>query len=115
MYPIRKSRYWGVECPVGLYGVGCIHFSSYTSSLQERPFNAGVVGRSALWIVKSNHHEEKLVSTLYEGLVYYDEDARSLKPRLEDWKISADGRKLTIELKRNILFHNGKQLTAADV
>jgi oligopeptide transport system substrate-binding protein len=92
--------------------------SSYTSSLQERPFNAGVVGKvSTLDPSKVTTHEEKLVaSTLYEGLVYYDEDARSLKPRLaKDWKISADGRKLTIELKRNILFHNGKQLTAADV
>ncbi len=62
-------------------------------------------------------HEERLLgAAIYEGLVCYDEEKREMKPLLaKSWDYSQDGRILTIKLKRDIKFHNGKKLTAAYV
>lgn len=90
----------------------------YTAHLDSRPFNAGLTGKiESLEPAQLVSNPENMVaSAMYEGLVYYDEDSQSLKPRLaKSWSYSNDGRCLTIHLKKNIKFNNGKKLTAADV
>ncbi|MBC7075204.1 MAG: ABC transporter substrate-binding protein [Syntrophomonadaceae bacterium] len=90
----------------------------YTANLDSRPFTVGVVGAiRSLEPAKLSSHEERLVaSAMYEGLVYYDETSESVKPLLaKSWKYSADGKSLTVKLKNNVKFYNGKGLTAHDV
>ena len=62
------------------------------------------------------HQERLIASTIYEGLICYDAKSGELQPRLaRKWKYSPDCKTLTINLKENIKFHNGKKLTAAEV
>lgn len=49
-----------------------------------------------------------------EPLVKYDESGRPVPFLAERWSLSDDGRKLTIQL-RSATFHDGSQVTAADV
>lgn len=90
----------------------------YAASLDSRAINIGLVGEidSLEPALLDNHEETLIASAMYESLVYYDEETRSLKPLLlKDWKYSSDGKTLTLSLKKGIKFHNGKQLTAQDV
>ncbi|MDD3024025.1 MAG: ABC transporter substrate-binding protein [Syntrophomonadaceae bacterium] len=94
------------------------HMAVYTASLATRPLNAGLLAKvNTLEPAQLSNHQERLIaSTLYEGLVIYDEESGKLKPGLASkWKYSADAKLLTIDLKHDVLFHNGKKLTARDV
>ncbi|MGI5920746.1 MAG: ABC transporter substrate-binding protein [Syntrophomonadaceae bacterium] len=89
-----------------------------TTNLDPRPLNVGAVGK-----VESIHPAQALTrperlaaSAMYEGLVYYDEASQKLKPNIaKSWRYSATGKTLTIYLKKDIYFQNGKKLTAHDV
>jgi len=117
--PSKKIAVLGTLATLFIFMIWTIYSSvEYTSSLQERPFIAGLVGQvTTLDPAKVDGHEEKLAaSALYEGLVYYDDRSGIIKPNLaQEWKYSANGRELTIKLKRDIYFHNGKKMSAADV
>ncbi len=92
--------------------------AAYTANLDKRIFNLALVGNiDTLEPALLDSHEERiLAAAIYEGLVYYDETSKSIKPLLvSDWKYSSDGRTLTLNLKRNIKFHNGKSIQASDV
>lgn len=94
------------------------NMASYTASLDTRPFRVGLVGSiSSLEPALLTCHEERLIaSAMYEGLVSYDEKAGNVRPLIaKSWKYSADGKSLTIYLKRNVKFNNGKPVTARDV
>ena len=89
----------------------------YTASLDTRPLQIGMVGEiNSLQPAQLGSPEERLIaSALYEGLVYYDEKADTIKPRLaRSWKYSADNKTLTIELKK-AKFSNGQPVTAEKV
>lgn len=88
------------------------------SNLDVRPFNLGVVGN--IYNISPplfTSNEEKLIaSAMYEGLVCYDEESRSIRPNLAvNWKYSGDGKSLLLCLKPDVKFHNGKIFTAYDV
>ncbi|MGI6453662.1 MAG: ABC transporter substrate-binding protein [Syntrophomonadaceae bacterium] len=90
----------------------------FTSGPASRPFNAGLVGKiSTLEPAILNSMQERIISSaIYEGLVYYEQNASMVKPLLaHSWDYSADGKSLTIFLKPDVLFHNGKKLGAGDV
>ena len=87
----------------------------YTASLDARAFNIGVVGTvKDIEPARALSDAEKLISSaIYESLVYYDEKSGEIKPLLADnWTYSKDGKCLTIKLKKNIKFSNGKTVTA---
>lgn len=90
----------------------------YTSSLSTRPFNLGLSETvEKLEPAHIQNHSQRLVaSATYEGLVYYDESRQSVQPRLaRSWKYSPDGKTITIQLRKDVKFSNGKKLTAQDV
>jgi ABC-type transport system substrate-binding protein len=59
--------------------------------------------------------ELQVVRQLYDQLVTYDRNF-ALRPMLAaDWKISKDGRLYTFDLRKDVLFSDGTNLTAADV
>ena len=90
----------------------------YTANLDTRPFNAGVCRavNSLEPAIVSEHQERLIASAVYEGLLCYDAKTGELQPQLaRKWKYSSDGKTLTINLKEDIKFHNGKKVTAAEV
>ncbi|MED4780025.1 SgrR family transcriptional regulator [Brevibacillus choshinensis] len=53
---------------------------------------------------------------LFNTLVEYDPERRTIKPSIaHSWETSEDGRAWTFHLKKSILFHHGRELTAHDV
>ncbi|QRG67637.1 SgrR family transcriptional regulator [Brevibacillus choshinensis] len=53
---------------------------------------------------------------LFNTLVEYDPDRRTIQPSIAHfWETSEDGRSWTFHLKKSILFHHGRELTAHDV
>lgn len=101
--------------------VGIINLNKealHTANLDSRYFNLALVGSidSLEPAIIDSHEEIILAAAIYEGLVYYDEASKSIKPLLaSDWKYSVDGKVLTINIKRNLKFHNGKAIRAADI
>lgn len=63
-----------------------------------------------------NHDAMVLGQTVFENLVEYDLDG-VLKPQLAKAlpTISADKKTYTFELRDDVIFHNGKKMTAEDV
>ncbi|QAY68133.1 SgrR family transcriptional regulator [Paenibacillus protaetiae] len=57
-----------------------------------------------------------LAIQLFDRLVQYDHESCKIVPALAHyWESAADGREWTFYLRKGIPFHNGKELTAADV
>lgn len=105
---------------LALTAAGLIYWynqASYTASLDTRPLNIGLVGEiKSLQPPWLETPEERLVAgAVFEGLFYYDEESGSVKSRLaKSWKYSADGKTLTIQLKK-ARFSNQKPLTSQAV
>ena len=59
---------------------------------------------------------ETLAGNIFDTLVSFKESAAKPAPALaESWEISEDGRTYTFHLRKGVKFHNGQDLTAADV
>lgn len=56
-----------------------------------------------------------LLEQMYDGLVRLDKDLNVAPALAEYWSISPDGRTYTFYLRRGVRFHNGRELTSADV
>ena len=52
---------------------------------------------------------------LYDGLVRFDDHFNPMPSLAEYWTISDGGSRITFKLRRGVRFHNGRELTAADV
>lgn len=50
-----------------------------------------------------------------ESLISLDENSTPVPELSESWEISADGLTVTFKLRRGVKFHNGKEMTSADV
>lgn len=74
-------------------------------SSSELPFESVWMNRSKFW-----------GGLIFQGLLIADDNISNVKPDLcEEYIISADGRKYTFSLKENLLWHDGKELTAEDI
>jgi ABC-type transport system substrate-binding protein len=52
---------------------------------------------------------------VYEPLIDFDKDGKIVPALATSWKVSPDGKNYTFNLRRGVKFHNGKEMTAADV
>lgn len=57
----------------------------------------------------------EMLQNVYEGLVRFDENNRTIPCLAEKWDVSADGREVTFHLRPGVRFHNGRLFTAEDV
>lgn len=53
--------------------------------------------------------------SMYDNLITYDKDGNYVPNVAESWTISPDGNTWTFKIRKDIKFHNGDPLTAADV
>jgi peptide/nickel transport system substrate-binding protein/oligopeptide transport system substrate-binding protein len=56
-----------------------------------------------------------LVQQVFDGLVDIDQDLNLIPALARSWRVSRDGRVYTFELQPGVRFHNGRDVTAADV
>ncbi len=56
-----------------------------------------------------------VAAKIFNGLVKYDESMNIVPDIASSWQISDDGRTYTFTLRTDVLFHNGRRLTAHDV
>ncbi|MEK3745206.1 ABC transporter substrate-binding protein [Brevibacillus sp. FSL K6-0770] len=62
------------------------------------------------------HFDAHLVRQLFNTLVHFDTDSRTIHPSIaHSWEMSADHKEWTFYLKKNVVFHHGRELTAHDV
>ncbi|HZF00001.1 MAG TPA: ABC transporter substrate-binding protein [Planctomycetota bacterium] len=60
--------------------------------------------------------DAKVIQSICETLVTYKGDTVDLEPRLaERWTVSADGKQLAFDLRKNVTFHDGTPFDAAAV
>ncbi|MBI2907940.1 MAG: ABC transporter substrate-binding protein [Chloroflexi bacterium] len=80
----------------------------HAGARDEGTFDLHVTGRSL---------PADQIASAYSGLLQYDpEDGRKIIPDLaESYRLSPDAKKVTFTLRKNVRWHDGKPLTAADV
>ncbi|MFS0919412.1 ABC transporter substrate-binding protein [Brevibacillus sp. 179-C 1.1 NHS] len=62
------------------------------------------------------HFDAHLAGQIFNTLVHYDQNSRSILPSIaHSWESSPDATEWTFYLKKNVLFHHGRELTAHDV
>ena len=101
-----------------LAGFLAIRQAVYVNSLSSRPMQVAVVEAidNLQPALLANHAQVLAASAVYEGLVYYDEKSGEIKPQLaHKWEYSEEGKVLTIELKKDLVFSSGRPVTAAAV
>lgn len=66
--------------------------------------------------VNRTEADRNVTINVYNSLVEFDLDNFSLRPALaKSWVYSADGLTITLELEQGVLFHDGTEMTSADV
>ena len=79
-----------------------------TFALEQDPVHVAPFGA----ILTANHWGKQAA---YDSLVEWDRNL-NLKPALaESWRIAADQKSITFNLRRGVRFHNGKEVDAGDV
>jgi peptide/nickel transport system substrate-binding protein len=51
----------------------------------------------------------------FDRLINYDDKLTPQPELAESWERSSDGLQLTVNLRKNVQFHNGKEMTSDDV
>lgn len=65
--------------------------------------------------IQNDTTSEQVVKMLYNTLLKFADDGSVVGDLAESWSVSDDGLTWTFNLKQGVKFHNGKELTAADV
>lgn len=81
---------------------------SFTTAISSEPATLSVFEANdyVAWGVMNN---------IYDGLVTFEQDG-SITPGLaEKWEYSADGKEITLHLRKDVKFHNGNAFNADDV
>lgn len=65
--------------------------------------------------IQNDTTSEQVVKMLYNTLLKFAADGSVVGDLAESWSVSDDGLTWTFNLKQGVLFHNGKELTSADV
>ncbi len=59
--------------------------------------------------------DQAVRSLVYETLLDFDKNGKLVPSLAQSWTVSQDGKTYTFKLRRGVKFHNGSELTAADV
>jgi peptide/nickel transport system substrate-binding protein len=66
-------------------------------------------------LLASDKPSHDIAGLVYNGMVKYDKNMNIIGDLAESWNISADGLVITFHLRKNVLWHDGRPFTAADV
>ena len=107
----------GILVILGFLILWIIYMAAVRTTVEGRPFRFGLVGQAKTVdpALVENHVEKILASTMYESLVWWDDQTQSLKPCLaSNWGYSKV-QKHYIYDKADVTFHNGRRMQALDV
>jgi len=109
-------------CPVILVVLAVVAVIPLIASGQSAPKAGGVFKAAMIGEPPSlDLHTTTAVITqqitwhIYEGLYTYDKNYNAVPLLVEGHTVSDQGRTYTFKLRRGVKFHNGKELTSADV
>ncbi|MDO8674322.1 MAG: ABC transporter substrate-binding protein, partial [Dehalococcoidia bacterium] len=92
---------------------------SSASTADTKPYGsltiAGGSGGGRLDPQGDNVSFNNLGGIIFDSLVYYGPDSKKRPGIAERWEISPDGRTHTFYIRKGVKFHNGDDLTGADV
>jgi peptide/nickel transport system substrate-binding protein len=92
------------------------HFTVKTPQLGGT-YREGIVGNPRFInpILAHSDADKDMTALIYSGLVRIGENNTIIPDLADSWEISQDGKTYTFHLKPNLVFHDGKPLTAEDV
>lgn len=67
------------------------------------------------WQSTVSHPLPHVMGNVFEGLSAFGKDFTAVPELADSWQASADGMVWTFKLRKGVLFHNGKEMTSADV
>ncbi len=67
------------------------------------------------WQSTVSHPLPHVMGNVFEGLTAFGKDFTAVPELAESWQASADGKTWTFKLRKGVLFHNGQEMTSADV
>lgn len=65
--------------------------------------------------MRTDATSNEVVAQIFEGLVQFDAGVNVVPAIATHWSISSDGLEWTFNIKKGVKFHNGREMTAADV
>jgi peptide/nickel transport system substrate-binding protein len=71
--------------------------------------------RTLNWVLGTTAYELYVTLLLYDPLLYYDENLEYVPVLAESYEVSDDHLEITVHLRENIFWHDGKPITADDV
>ena len=106
----------------GLLLVAMFSAASFCSTVQAQPRKGGnLVYANVSGLGTQDPHvaaavvELEPISHIFEGLVAMGEDYEAKPALASKVDVSSDGKTFTFSLRRGVKFHNGKEMTSADV
>jgi ABC-type transport system substrate-binding protein len=66
-------------------------------------------------LVNTSSTESRIRELMYEPLLARDSKGAIQARLAESWEVSKDGKLYTFRLRKNVKFHNGKEMTADDI
>ncbi len=95
-------------------------YSHFTSPVADYggSFSEGIVGQPRHinpLLAQVNDADRDLSSLIYSSLLKHTEEGKLVPDLAKSYEISSDGLNYTVYLKENVLWHDGKKLTADDV
>lgn len=120
----RKERYIVAALVLVILGsIIAVPFTTYFHFTKEAPdhggkFTEGMVNEPRHinpLLSQANDTDRDLVSLIYSGLLEYNGEGKIVPNLAETYEISSDGLNYTVYLKDNVLWHDGKKLTADDI
>ncbi|WP_417436733.1 ABC transporter substrate-binding protein [Idiomarina abyssalis] len=100
--------------------VACLAFASHVYA--EEPQDGGTINvvvqpepPSLMIGMYSNGTTQQVGGNIFEGLLRYDKELNPHPLLAKSWEHSKDGKTWTFHLEKNVLWHDGKPFTSADV
>ena len=120
----RKERYiilvLGIVIVGSIVSIPFVSFLHFTKATQDYggSFVEGIVGEPRYinpLLSRTSDVDRDLTTLVYSGLMKYNEEGKLIPDLIKSYEISSDGLNYTVNLKDNVHWHDGVELTADDV
>nr|WP_307905968.1 ABC transporter substrate-binding protein [Clostridium botulinum] len=101
--------------PILIVGTGCIHKKVYNENVRDYlVYNVNSLPEDLLLVSDNNIRKQDLNLCLFEGLVSFDKDGKTIPALASEWKISSDKLTYTFNIRENAMWSNGDKIVAKD-
>ena len=120
----RKERYiilvLGIVIVGSIISIPFVSFLHFTKAAPDYggSFVEGIVGEPRYinpLLSRTSDVDRDLTTLVYSGLMKYNEEGKLIPDLIKSYEISSDGLNYTVNLKDNVHWHDGAELTADDV